>query len=149
MQPPDLSRSDTTSAFSHLFVNAWLWGAVALAQLLQVAVVHVGLPPTTAVNAMLQRVALCGGGLIQYRVIVSSFDAAYRAVAAGLGISVLPRQLAPYYASAGLLSIPLSDAWAKRRFAICFRDLTSMPAPARRLVEHLAGQQRISPEGFH
>ncbi len=35
------ARSDTTSAFSHLFVNAWLWGAVALAVLLQVAVVHV------------------------------------------------------------------------------------------------------------
>jgi DNA-binding transcriptional LysR family regulator len=111
--------------------------SVAFAQTLDFE--HVGLPPTTAVNAMLQRVAVRSGRLVQYRVIVSSFDAAYRAVAAGLGISVLPRQLAPYYASAGLLSIPLSDAWAKRRFAICFRDLKSMPAPARRLVEHLAG----------
>jgi P-type Ca2+ transporter type 2C len=36
------ARSDTISAFAHLFVNAWLWGAVALALLLQVAVVHVG-----------------------------------------------------------------------------------------------------------
>ena len=111
--------------------------SVAFAQTLDFE--HVGLPPTTAVNAMLQRVAVRSGRLVQYRVIVSSFDAAYRAVAAGLGISVLPRQLAPYYASAGLLSIPLSDPWAKRRFAICFRDLKSMPAPARRLVEHLAG----------
>ncbi len=34
------ARSDRTSAFVHLFVNRWLWGAVALAVLLQVAVVH-------------------------------------------------------------------------------------------------------------
>ena len=36
------ARSDTTSAFTHLFVNPWLWGAVALSALLQVAVVHLG-----------------------------------------------------------------------------------------------------------
>lgn len=36
------ARSETVSAFSHLFVNPWLWGAVGLSLLLQVAVVHVG-----------------------------------------------------------------------------------------------------------
>jgi Ca2+-transporting ATPase len=36
------ARSETTSAFSRLFVNRWLWGAIALSLLLQVAVVHVG-----------------------------------------------------------------------------------------------------------
>lgn len=34
------ARSDTASAFRHLFVNGWLWGAVALSVGLQVAVVH-------------------------------------------------------------------------------------------------------------
>ena len=34
-------RSTTASAFRHLFVNRWLWGALALAVLLQVAVVEV------------------------------------------------------------------------------------------------------------
>ena len=34
------ARSDTTSAFVGLFANPWLWGAVALSLLLQVAVVH-------------------------------------------------------------------------------------------------------------
>jgi Ca2+-transporting ATPase len=34
------ARSETTSAFSHLFVNPWLWGAIALSVLLQVAVVN-------------------------------------------------------------------------------------------------------------
>ena len=36
------ARSETTSAFHHLFVNPWLWGAIALSAILQVAVVHVG-----------------------------------------------------------------------------------------------------------
>ncbi len=34
------SRSATTSAFKNLFANPWLWGAVALSALLQVAVVN-------------------------------------------------------------------------------------------------------------
>ena len=35
------SRSETVSAFSHLFVNKWLWGAIGLTLVLQVAVVEV------------------------------------------------------------------------------------------------------------
>ena len=34
------ARSETTSAFAHLFTNPWLWGAIALSLLLQVAVVN-------------------------------------------------------------------------------------------------------------
>jgi Ca2+-transporting ATPase len=34
------ARSDERSAFPQLFANAWLWGALALSVLLQVAVVH-------------------------------------------------------------------------------------------------------------
>ena len=35
------ARSETTSAFANLLSNPWLWAAVALSGLLQVAVVHV------------------------------------------------------------------------------------------------------------
>ena len=35
------ARSDRTSAFHHLFTNAWLWGALALSLVLQVAVVQI------------------------------------------------------------------------------------------------------------
>jgi Ca2+-transporting ATPase len=37
------ARSDHVSAFHHLFTNRYLWGAIALSALLQVAVVHVPL----------------------------------------------------------------------------------------------------------
>ena len=36
------ARSETASAFRGLFANRWLWGAIALSALLQMAVVHVG-----------------------------------------------------------------------------------------------------------
>ena len=36
------ARSETTSAFAYLFTNRWIWGAVALSAVLQVAVVNVG-----------------------------------------------------------------------------------------------------------
>ena len=34
------ARSDRTSAFHHLFTNRWLWGAIALSLVLQIAVVQ-------------------------------------------------------------------------------------------------------------
>ncbi|MGQ0699053.1 MAG: cation-translocating P-type ATPase [Panacagrimonas sp.] len=34
------ARSDTASSFTHMFVNPWLWGAIALSVLLQVMVVN-------------------------------------------------------------------------------------------------------------
>ena len=37
------ARSETASAFRHLFVNPWLWAAVVLSAALQVAVVHLPL----------------------------------------------------------------------------------------------------------
>jgi len=37
-----VSRSDTASAFQQLFANRWLWAAIGLSALLQVAVVHLG-----------------------------------------------------------------------------------------------------------
>jgi len=36
------ARSETASAFGHMFTNRWLWGTLALSVVLQVAVVHLG-----------------------------------------------------------------------------------------------------------
>ncbi|GAA4288181.1 cation-translocating P-type ATPase [Georgenia daeguensis] len=47
------SRSETSSAFHRLFVNRWLWGAVALAFLLQIAIVEVPLLQTAFGTASL------------------------------------------------------------------------------------------------
>ena len=100
---------------------------------------HVGLPPATAVHTMLHRAAARAGRTIAYRVIVSNFDAAFRVVAANLGISVIPRQVGESHAKAGVVrAIPLTDAWAKRRFAVCFRERDVLQPAAVRMLEFLA-----------
>jgi DNA-binding transcriptional LysR family regulator len=99
---------------------------------------HVSLPAQSAVHVLLQRAAALQGKAMVHRVIVSNFEAALRVVRANLAISVVPREVAdPYARTFGLRVIPLNDAWAKRRFAICFRDEAGLSAAARLLIRHL------------
>ncbi|MDU0348024.1 cation-translocating P-type ATPase [Actinomyces sp. MRS3W] len=63
------SRSETVSAFRHLLVNKWLWGAIALGVVLQVAVVEVP--------------------LLQAAFSTASLDAAHWAVSLGMASFVL------------------------------------------------------------
>lgn len=100
---------------------------------------HVGLPPSTAVHAMLQRAAARAGHTVSYRVIVSNFDAAFRVVAANLGISVVPVEVGDAYRrTLGIRLIPLTDAWARRRFVVCYRNFDALQPAAQRMVDHLA-----------
>jgi Ca2+-transporting ATPase len=78
------SRSDERSAFSGLFVNRWLWAAVALSLLLQVAVVYVPLlqkafstEPLSASDWLL--CAAVGSSVLWLREIVKAVGAAGRA----------------------------------------------------------------------
>lgn len=104
---------------------------------------HVGLPPSTAVHTMLNRAALKAGRRISYRVIVSNFDASFRVVAAGLGVSVVPRQVAGLYVSSGQVQIvSLSNDWAQREFAVCWRPGGDVSPAALRLAEFLVRQAR-------
>ena len=101
---------------------------------------HVGLPASTAVHTMLGRAAAIIGRPISYRAVVSTFEASLRCVRANLGIAVVPREVADPVATAyGLKTVPLTDKWARRRFAICFHDEARLSPAARLLVAHLAG----------
>jgi DNA-binding transcriptional LysR family regulator len=100
---------------------------------------HVSMPVNSAVQVMLQRAAARIGRSVNYRVIVTNFEAALRVVRAGLAISLVPREVAQPHATAwGLKLIPLADAWAQRRFIICFRDMPALSPAAQLLVDHLA-----------
>jgi DNA-binding transcriptional LysR family regulator len=102
---------------------------------------HIGLQANSAVHAALQRAAAQAGGSVVYRVIVSNFDAAFRVVAANLGVSVIPLQVGSAYASLlGVKIIPLTDSWAARRFVVCFRNESELQPAALRMVEHLASR---------
>lgn len=100
---------------------------------------HVGMPSTTAVSIMLARAAAIIGRPLYYRTIVSTFDASLRCIHAGLGLTIIPREIAqPAMAQGKLRVVSLKDAWADRRFCICFRDESQLSPASRLLMEHLA-----------
>ena len=98
---------------------------------------HVSLPVTSAVQVMLKRAAAALGKTLVNRVIVSNFEAALRGVKANLAISVVPQEVAQPYATAhNLRVIALDEPWARREFAICFRDEASLSPASRLLMTH-------------
>jgi DNA-binding transcriptional LysR family regulator len=102
---------------------------------------HVGLPPSTAVHALLRREAARLDRAVPYRTVVSTFDAALRVVAANLGMGIVPLAIGRRSAvDVDLQLIPIADAWAERGFVLCFRSLEALPAASRRLADHLAAQ---------
>jgi DNA-binding transcriptional LysR family regulator len=106
---------------------------------------HVGLLPSTGVYTMLNRAAAKVGRRMSYRVVVSSFDAAFRVVGAGLGISVVPREVSGIYVSAGQVRlVPLLNDWAIRQFAVCYRRQSELNAASQRLVDYLCERARQS-----
>jgi DNA-binding transcriptional LysR family regulator len=99
---------------------------------------HVSLPISSAVQVMVQRAAARLGRTVNYRVIVSNFEAALRVVRAGLAISLVPREVAQVHAHAwNLKLVPVAEPWAQRRFIICFRDAQALSPAAQLLADHL------------
>ncbi len=109
---------------------------------------HVGMPAQTAVYTMLARASAILGKPMSYRVVVSSFDASLRCVRANLGLAIMPKEVVGAMEdSLGVRVVPLTDAWAKRRFAIVFRAEAGLSPAARLLVDHLVAKaQESAPE---
>lgn len=140
----DLSGLETSAYRSdHLAVVAHESHPVAQLQSVRFADVleheFVSMPALSAVQVLLARAAAVEGKMLAHRVLVSNFDAALRVVRANLAISVVPREVAtPFAQTAPVRTVPLSDAWAQRRFAICYRDEQALSPAAQLLVKHLA-----------
>lgn len=100
---------------------------------------HVGLPANTAVHTMLARAAAIIGRPMYYRAVVSTFDASLRCVQAGLGVAIVPQEVAQQTGDMPRIRvIPLLDEWAKRQFAVCFKKYDQLSPSARLLVDHLS-----------
>jgi DNA-binding transcriptional LysR family regulator len=90
------------------------------------------------VQLTLRRAAAVAEQTIRHRIQVTTFDAALRNVAAGLGIAIVPREACALQArSLGLAVVPLTDPWARRRFVVCCKPREALTAAARLLAEFL------------
>jgi DNA-binding transcriptional LysR family regulator len=102
----------------------------------------VGLHAGSSLHRLLTRAAVDAGTPLNWRIHVTSFDAACAMVAAGLGISVVPRAATtPYIRSLSLASVPISDHWAQRQLFLCVRANAPMHSAAKLLFEHLRSQR--------
>ena len=100
--------------------------------------VSVGVATGGLMDQLLRRQAALIGRLPAPRIQVSSLDAACRIVAAGLGLAVLPREVAVPHAGAGRLAlVPLSEAWARRQFVVATRPQPLPSASTQLLARHL------------
>lgn len=101
----------------------------------------VGLPAGSSLHNLLTRACVEAGAALNLRIQVTSFDAACAMVAAGLGVSIVPRgATTPYIRSLSLAVVPLSDAWAHRQLFLCARSGVELHSAAKLLFEHLRGQ---------
>ena len=98
----------------------------------------VALPRDSALQRHLAGQAARLGIIMKVRARVHGFDAVCRMVEMGVGIAIVPEASAKRSKrSMRIDAVRLQDPWANRRLAICVRDLHSLPAGARQLVEHL------------
>lgn len=100
--------------------------------------VSIGVATGGLMDQLLRRQAALAGRMPTHRIQVSSMDAACRIVAAGLGLAILPREVAVPHAGAGRLAlVALAETWAERRFVIASRPEPLRSGSARLLTEYL------------
>ncbi|WP_427939650.1 LysR substrate-binding domain-containing protein [Achromobacter marplatensis] len=101
----------------------------------------VGLRENSALTQLLAAQAQALGATLAVKIRVASLDALCRMTHAGLGIAVMPQQVAELYLqSLDVVVRPLSDEWARRQLCIVFPDESQLSATAATLVKFLAQQ---------
>ncbi len=98
----------------------------------------IGLTAGSALQEHLEGHAQPLGQRPHYRVRLPSVEAVCRAVAAGVGLSVLPdAAVRRWQESFPVATIPLSDNWAARQLLLCTSPTTRPSAPVEALIAHL------------
>jgi len=77
------------------------------------------------------------GQLLRHRVQMRNLDSVCQLVAAGAGISLLPRRIAMRFAPLGLRTIELADEWAPYNLKICVRKRDDLTPSAAALLNCL------------
>jgi len=101
----------------------------------------VGLRENSALTQLLAAQADALGVAPSVKIRVASLDALCRMTHAGLGIAIMPQQVAELYLQAlDVVVRPLSDPWAQREICIVFPREEQLSATAETLVRFLAQQ---------
>jgi DNA-binding transcriptional LysR family regulator len=103
----------------------------------------VGLHTGSAINQIVANAADRLEQSLRVKVQVTGFDTLCFMVNAGLGLGVLPLDIATLYArifDIGVLRI--GEPWAQRELQICVRSFQALPTAAKLFVDHLTSERR-------
>jgi DNA-binding transcriptional LysR family regulator len=100
----------------------------------------IGLHAGSSLHNLLTRAAGEIERVLNWRIHVASFDAAFAMVAAGLGVSVAPKAATSSGVRPRLARVPITDAWAHRQLYLCVRAGAQLHSAAQLLLEHLKPQ---------
>jgi len=117
--------------------------AIRFSEVLDMDFVSLGV--RSALQIYLAQMAALLARDIRARVHVQSFDAVCRMVAAGVGISVVPKSTARrFQKSTGIRMVELKEDWAQRDLKLVVRSWAGLAPCSRKLFNHLTG--RIEPQ---
>ena len=101
---------------------------------------HIGLPAASNFQTTLRDAARVSDQVLHYRAVVETFEAAARLARAGIGVAIVPREVALKNLPAATCErgfVPLADSWAQRRFIVCCRNRDQLSTAAGRLFDFL------------
>lgn len=145
--PPEVLGEVETYAYKHDELVVMLplahplagMKSLAFSQLLETDLV--GVAESSSVMSQLRRAAADLNQHLTLRYQVQSNEIAREMVAAGFGVTVLPRGLATQARSGQIATVSLSDAWASREMRICVRRGATLPAQTRAMLQFLLGKR--------
>jgi DNA-binding transcriptional LysR family regulator len=99
---------------------------------------YIGLKEDTALQSFIMRAASREGVAMKLRIQVNNFEALCSLVDSGVGVAIIPDSVARRHAQRfDIAIVALRDDWAIRDLKIAVRDMQSLAAPARALIEVL------------
>lgn len=99
----------------------------------------VGLHLGASVHELMLQRALERGRPLNARLQVRGFDAIAQLVGAGLGVAVLPADVARRFARLFAIEVrPLAETWARRTYLLAVREQAVLPAVVQRFIDALA-----------
>lgn len=100
----------------------------------------IGLSEGSAISNTLERVAAEASRTIRMRIRVSSFASMMAMIEQGIGIGLMPEQVAKsFYGSRHFARVPIAEDWALRRFVLCHQAAPALSSAALAVIGVLAG----------
>ena len=103
----------------------------------------VGMHAGSSLHRLLCQAGVDAGAPLNWRIQVTSFDAACAMVASGLGVSIVPRAATTAcIRSLGLNTVTMTDTWAQRHLYLCARAGAELHPAAQLLFDHLRARKQ-------